>query len=181
MEEKISKIIGMSEALAKIPAGAYHSPCREEPYNLCRLAANNLIMREIGIDYNTLSHYIKSRDRATLYMQYKNHKKQIGGWDTYRLFYTSLKAQFLSLSKAGGYLDRDKFDLILTRNGIPSNIGEDEEGVRTCITISIGNFEGRLYRNTRNVSTAIKKLIDAFDAYEYDMSFTKFKRYERVH
>jgi hypothetical protein len=181
LEKKINNIIEMSEALAEIPAGAYHSPSRETTYQLCRAAGNNLIMRELGIDYNELSHYIKSRNRATLYTNHRNHNKYLHGWERYRLFYSSLKAQFLALNKEGEYIDRDGFDLILTRNGIPSTLCRGDDTINMRITVSIGHFEGKLYRTNTNVSTAVKKLIQAFYEYAYNISITKIKKYERIH
>jgi len=181
MEDRINEIIDMSEALADLPAGAYHSPLRQSQYQLCRATANNLIMRELSVDYNTLSHYVESRDRSTLYVHYKNHDDNMSGWKDYKLFYTALKAKFLSGESEQGFVDSDKFIQILNRNGIPDHKGMDRDDPKSSITISIGRFKGKLYRSAKYMPSTIKKLLIAFMDYEYDIIIKKVQRYERIY
>lgn len=180
MQEQINSIIAMSEELAELPAGSYHSKCRKTAYNLCRLCANNLIMRELSIDYNVLSKYITSRDRATLFVQYENHRKNIEGWSHYKCFYEALKSRYLSNHKFGEYLDRDKFDTILYRYGVKTISVKDDEQ-KMCLTVSVGRFRGKIYRSPKSVVKTLKILLEAFCEYDYDIVINKVGRYERIY
>ena len=181
MEEKINSIIGMSEELAGLPAGSYHSSCRKTEYNLCRGCANNLIMRELSIDYNTLSKYITSRDRATIYVMFEKHDENMENWSHYRCFYEALKAKLLSGNDSGEYLDRDTYDAILYRHGIQSVPRIIDEDDRMSITVCVGHFEGKLYRNLKDVPEALKILIEAFVEYKYKIVISKIDKYERIY
>ena len=181
METKISKIIKISEALAGIPAGAYHSSSRERDYNLCRVCANNLIMRELGVDYNTLSKYVTSRHRASFYVQYQKHDANIEGWNEYRYFYNALKEKFLNSSNELEYMDRDKYDTLLHMHGINPNPSIKNTNTKMTITVHIGQFEGKVYSTPKNVSKVLKMLLDAFSEYDYNMSITKSLRHERIY
>jgi len=181
MRDKISRIIEISEELAGLPAGSYHSSCRKEAYNLCRLCANNVMMRELSMDYNLLSKYIESRDRATLYVQYKNHEGNMEHWEVYRLFYTSLKEKFLANHVEGEYLDRDRYDTILYRNGIQSTPDIHRDHQKIAITVCVGNFEGKIYRTPLSVPKALKTIMDAFIDYKYNIKINKIEKYERIY
>lgn len=181
MEGKISQIIELSEVLADLPPGSYHNPCRKMQYQLCRNAANNIIMREIGIDYNVLSKYIKSKNRATLYTQYKKHEQNMKYWSNYKIFYKLLKSKFLNNPKDGEYIDSTKFIKILKDNKINPAPKLCNNILRLCITVQIGHFEGKVYTNTKKLSNALKKLFIAFYEYEYKFNITKVKRNERIY
>jgi len=181
MEEKINNIIAMSEELAGLPAGSYHSSSRKTEYNLCRSCANNLIMRELSIDYNILSKHVTSRDRATIYVMFEKHEENMQHWSHYKCFYEALKSKLLSNHNPGEYLDREGYDAILYRHSIQSlpKLKDDED--KMTITISVGHFDGKLYRNVKDVPAALKTLIEAFEEYKYNISIKKVEKYERIY
>ena len=119
MEEVIDDIIALGEELAGVPAGSFHWTSRKQSYQLCRATSSNIIMRQLGMDYNKLSKYINSRDRASFYFYYKEHDNNMRGWDAYRVLYNAIKSHWLSNDRKGGvFMDDAEFDIILYRNGI---------------------------------------------------------------
>ena len=174
----------MGEELAGLTPGSFHWSSRKQKIHLVRVGTSNLIMRELGMDYNELSKYIDTRNRATFYYWYKKHEDFISGWDEYRLFYSNIKSKWLNTDyEEEEYMDSQKFEMILYRNGIPKsepNISNNIQKVR--FKVRLGNFNANIYRTSESAPKCIKNILTAFSRYKkIKIEITKIQKYERIY
>lgn len=180
----IENVIGMAEELGGFTPGSFHWTSRKQDIHCMRMASCNLIMRELGIDYNELSKHITSRDRATFYYWYKQHDDYLSGWDMYEIYYSTLKSKWLNTDYDDEeYMDAAKFEMILYRNAIPkteANMPTKLQKVR--FKVLLGNFNANIYRTPASAPNCLKKMLAAFSRYKkLKITINKIQKYERIY